>query len=158
MLVFFGLFGLMIWGKSAQTDSLPASENTNATSSLSVVGKSAYDFGVISMKNGKVKHRFTITNPTSKAVMLKTVVTSCMCTKAYVYGGTETKGPFGMLGMGYVPSADEIIKPGESREIEAEFDPNAHGPAGVGPIARAVTLTEESGGIIEFNFKAEVTP
>ncbi|TRZ52891.1 DUF1573 domain-containing protein [bacterium] len=157
--IFFALFGLMVWGQSVQKN-LASGRKTEMRekSSLFVVGTSDHDFGVISMKNGKVSSLFKITNPTDTDVFLKSITTSCMCTSAYLLGGGEKKGPFGMVGMGYVPPADEIIKPGESREIEVIFDPNAHGPAGVGAIARVVTLEEEGGGRIEFNFKAEVTP
>ncbi|MFA5831819.1 MAG: DUF1573 domain-containing protein [Candidatus Paceibacterota bacterium] len=158
-IVFFGLFGLMVWGQSAQKN-LAAEKKieTGGKSMLSVVGASGYDFGTISMKNGKVRYRFKVANSTNKDVMLKSVVTSCMCTSAYILGGAEKKGPFSMSGMGYVPPADELIKAGESREVEVEFDPNAHGPSGVGTIARVITLTDENEGVIEFNFKAEVTP
>jgi hypothetical protein len=158
-IIFFGFFGLLVWGQSAQKNlASDKKTETGGKSALSVMGEQSYDFGTISMKNGKVSYRFKVANATGKDVVLKSVTTSCMCTEAYVVNGTDKKGPFGMPGMGYVPPADELIKTGESREIEAIFDPNAHGPAGVGTIARAVTLTDENGGVIEFNFKAEVTP
>ena len=75
-----------------------------------------------------------------------------------VKGDGSTKGPFGMAGMGYVPPANETIKPGESRIVRVVYDPNAHGPAGVGQIDRFVTLTDSSGGTLQFEIKALVTP
>lgn len=158
-IIFFGLFGLMVWGQSVQKNVVAEKRaETGGKSALSVVDASDHDFGIISMKNGKVSYRFKVDNRTDKDVLLKSVVTSCMCTEAYVLGGAEKKGPFRMPGMGYVPLADELIKAGESREIEAVFDPNAHGPSGVGTISRVITLTDENEGVIEFSFKAEVTP
>ena len=59
---------------------------------------------------------------------------------------------------GAVPRVNEIIKAGESRDIEVVYNPNAHGPAGVGLIERSVFLEDENGKIIEFKFKVNVTP
>ena len=63
-----------------------------------------------------------------------------------------------MPGMGYVPPANELIKAGESRTIRVVYNPNAHGPAGVGRIDRFVTLTDEAGGALQLEIKALVTP
>ena len=46
---------------------------------------------------------------------------------------------------------------GEEATITVVFDPNAHGPAGVGLIQRTVTI-ENDGKPIEFSFKVIVTP
>ena len=53
---------------------------------------------------------------------------------------------------------NETIKAGESRIIRAVYDPNAHGPAGVGPIDRFLILTDSSGSKLELEIKAIVTP
>ena len=63
-----------------------------------------------------------------------------------------------MPGMGFVPPANEVIKAGEIRAIRVVYDPNAHGPAGVGQIDRFVELTDSSGGAIQLEIKALVTP
>jgi len=52
---------------------------------------------------------------------------------------------------------NDTIKAGETREIEVVFDPNAHGPAGVGLIERVVRL-EYGEKTLELNIKAVVTP
>ena len=112
------------------------------------------------MKNGNVMKEFTVTNPTDQDVTVKTVLTSCMCTNAFVVSGDgSVKGPFGMPGHGgAVAPANETIKAGESRTIRVVYDPNAHGPAGVGRIDRFVTLTDDSGVTLEYEIKANVTP
>lgn len=150
-----GIVGLVWWGYSAQ-------KSTGADTSPSGVlttSEKLYDFGTISMKNGNVTKEFMVTNSTDKDVFVSTLVTSCMCTQAFLVkqDGT-TKGPFGMPSMGYVPPVNETIKAGENRTIRVIFDPNAHGSAGVGPIDRFVTLTDKNGKTLQLEIKALVTP
>ena len=111
------------------------------------------------MRNGDVNYDFKVTNPTDTDIFVPSLVTSCMCTSALIVepDGT-TKGPFKMPGMGYVPPANETIKAGESRIIRVVYDPNAHGPAGVGQIDRFAILTDAFGSTLELEIKALVTP
>ena len=157
-LTVIGLAGLAWWGSSTQK---PTGSNASAEAeSVLVASEKLYDFGTISMKNGDVKKDFIVTNPGNKDILISSLVTSCMCTKAFIVKPNgATKGPFGMPAMGnYIPPANETIKPGESRVIRAVYDPNAHGPAGVGPIDRFLILTDSSGSKLELEIKAIVTP
>jgi hypothetical protein len=154
ILVFLVGLGLMWWGSGSQST---ASSGSNAKNALTVSEK-IYDFDTTSMAKGKVDHIFRVTNPTDKDVVLKRIGTSCMCTNAYIASVDGEKGPFGMEGHGYVPPADETIKAGESRDVRVVFDPNAHGPAGVGLIDRFIYLTDASGGTLELEIKTVVTP
>ncbi len=154
-LVVVGIIGLMVWGKSSQNS---VEADTGAISNLTYSEK-LYDFGTISMKNGLVTKDFTVTNNTDKDIVIPSLVTSCMCTKAYfIKPDGSTKGPFGMPSMGFVPSLNETIKVGESRVVQAVYDPNAHGPAGVGPIDRFLIMTDAAGGKLQLEIKAMVTP
>ncbi len=153
--IVLGLIGLVFWSRSNQIVGI--TQNSGAISSLSVSEK-LYDFGTISMKNGLVNHVFKVINSSDNDVYVGKVNTSCMCTRAYIEDASGEKGPFGMEGMGYLPPANEIIKAGESRDIKVVYDPNAHGPAGVGVIDRFVYLTDASGGTLQFEIKAVVTP
>ena len=109
-LIVVGIIGLMIWGKSAQNT---VEADTGAISNLTYSEK-LYDFGTISMKNGLVTKDFTVTNNTDKDIVIPSLVTSCMCTKAYfVKPDGSIKGPFGMPSMGFVPPLNETIKVGE---------------------------------------------
>lgn len=154
--VIIGIVGLMWWGKSIQK---PVAGADTGVKSMLVSSEKVYDFGTISMKNGDVTKEFTVTNSSDKDIFVSSLVTSCMCTKVFMVGLDGTiKGPFGMPGMGYVPSLNETIKVGESRTIRVVYDPNAHGPAGVGKIDRFVTLTDKSGGRLQLEIKAMVTP
>jgi hypothetical protein len=159
-LVFGALFFWGSTGNVATSASVQGVATTTAdTKSALTSAETFYDFGTISMKNGLVNKEFTVTNATTKDIEVPTLVTSCMCTKAYVVEADgSTKGPFGMPAMGYVPPVNELIKAGESRTIRVVYDPNAHGPAGVGNIDRFAILTDAAGGTIRFEIKALVTP
>lgn len=118
-----------------------------------------YDFGMISMKDGKVSKSFKVINSTNEDIKLPSLTTSCMCTAAYfIDSDGNKKGPFGMPGMGFVPKLNSIIKAGASGEVEVVYDPNAHGPAGVGMIDRFVYLEDENNNKLQFEIKANVTP
>jgi len=155
LLIIVGLVILIWWGSLKQK---PQVQNTGEESVLTT-DSNLYDFGTISMKDGDVAKEFIVTNPSDEDIFVSTVVTSCMCTKAFIVKPDgKTKGPFGMTGMGYVPPANETIKAGEDRIIRVVYDPNAHGPAGVGFIDRFVTLADSSGNSLELEIKAVVTP
>ena len=151
------LGGLIWWSKtSSATESLVVS--TNASSFLSAT-ETFYDFGTISMKNGDVSRVFKVTNQTDTDIMVATLNTSCMCTSAsIVRSDGSINGPFGMPGMGSVPPANELIKVGESRDIKIVYNPNAHGPAGVGAIDRFVYLKDAQDRTLQLEIKAVVTP
>lgn len=156
-IIVLGLIGLMFWGWNNQTAESSKLENGGESSLFAP--EILYDFGTISMANGKVKKVFKITNPTNRDVLISSIVTSCMCTTAYIQNADGEKGPFGMPGHGGpVAKADEVVRAGESLNIKVVYDPNAHGPAGVGLIDRFIDLTEANGGTMRFEIKATVTP
>ena len=159
LIVFVGLF---IWGyagKGGTTGSVQGADGTTNAASILIALETLYDFGTISMKNGNVTKEFVVTNPTDTDISVSTLVTSCMCTSAFIVSPQGSiKGPFRMPGMGYVPPANELIKAGDSRTVRVVYDPNAHGPAGVGEINRLVILTDSSGGTLQLEIKALVTP
>ncbi|MEK7547078.1 MAG: DUF1573 domain-containing protein [Patescibacteria group bacterium] len=157
-----GLLGLMWWGAQ---NSINSSANTihplqqqSGTETALIALEKLYDFGTISMAKGNVSHTFAVTNPTDKDIIVSDLVTSCMCTAAYIVEGNSKIGPFGMVGMGYLPKANMLIKAGETRSVDVVYDPNAHGPAGVGFVDRFVNLTDANGGTLQLEIKAVVTP
>lgn len=117
-----------------------------------------YDFGSVSMKNGKVPHAFKLKNNGNLPVVISKLYTSCMCTSASLVTNRGEVGPFGMQGHGFIPTIDRVIEPGEEFTVNAVFDPTAHGPAGVGKIERVVFLENENGGTFQLGFSAIVTP
>ncbi|HIH51951.1 MAG TPA: DUF1573 domain-containing protein [Nanoarchaeota archaeon] len=151
--------GLAYFGKVAQKATPIASGTEKVGNGSLSADEKFYDFGSISMKNGKVSRLFKVSNLTDEDVFLERVTTSCMCTVAYVINGEDKKGPFGMAGHGgAVLKVNDTIKAGETREIEVVFDPNAHGPAGVGLIDRIITLADKNGEELNLEIKAVVTP
>ena len=158
-IIFIGLF---IWGGIGNRETGTSTQRTSTSTAFAsglTASETFYDFGTISMKNGNVMKEFTVTNTTDQDINVLTVLTSCMCTTAFVVEPSGSiKGPFRMPGMGYVPPANERIASGESRVIRVVYDPNAHGPAGVGKINRTVTLTNAAGAVLELEIQALVTP
>ena len=129
------------------------------TENVLLANEVLYDFGVISMKNGDVSKTFKVVNSADEDITLPSLTTSCMCTSAFFIGSDGNKsGPFGMPGMGFVPKLNKIIKAGESADVEVVYNPNAHGPAGVGIIDRFVYLESSTGEKLQFEIKANVTP
>lgn len=154
--IFLALFFVLASNLSGKPST--AAKDGNSASVITATEK-LFDFGTISMSKGDVSHIFKVSNPTSQDVKIAKLGTSCMCTSAFIVNKDGSKrGPFGMPGMGFVPPADEVIKAGDSLEVEAVYNPNAHGPAGVGPVDRFVILTEESGATLQLEIKAKVTP
>lgn len=129
----------------------------HASQALSASEKQ-YDFGSISMKNGLVEHTYAVTNTSAAPVTIKKVYTSCMCTTARITLDGKEYGPFGMPGHAAVPQVNQVLAAGATASIVAIFDPNAHGPAGVGPIQRSVIIEDADAGTLELTFSASVTP
>lgn len=162
ILIVIILLGLFVWGYSTNSGT-PASvqgiQTNNNQETLLTAEEILYDFGSISMKDGNVSKDFIVKNNTEVDIFVSKVVTSCMCTNAYIVKPDgSVKGPFGMVGHGAGYPADENIKPGESRIIRVVYDPNAHGPAGVGPIDRFISLTDDSDNELQLEIKAVVRP
>lgn len=155
ILVIVAVLGFMVWGYSRMAG--PTQAQLSEPGSLTA-SETIYDFGTISMANGKVDHMFQITNPTSEDITISNLQTSCMCTTAYIVNGSLKEGPFGMPGMGGMTVADSVIPAHGTEAIDVVFDPAAHGPAGIGDIDRFIDATQKNGGTLQLEIKAVVTP
>jgi len=120
--------------------------------------ESAFDFGSISMAAGKVTHRFWFRNESGSKVLIRRIYTSCMCTAATLVKGMKIINTYGMPGHGPLPAVNESLKPGEAAYVDVVFDPAAHGPAGLGPTQRVVTIESDAGQPVELHFVANVRP
>lgn len=162
VIVFIFIIGLIWLGKPAQNQSSisdAASKSRTDQGQLSA-GNSDYDFGPISMAKGKVSHTYKIVNPSVQPATISKIYTSCMCTVAsFTTQDGQKFGPFGMPGHGG-PSGkiNATLNPGQEAELEAVYDPAAHGPAGVGAIDRAIYVETATGQKLELKFTAVVTP
>ncbi len=140
-------------GENVKSKNVSSNQTSQLTTDLSF-----YDFGTISMKNGKVTKSFKLYNNQNSPVLVTKVYTSCMCTDALLKIDTNSYGPYGMLAHGVVPSVNQEIKPNQESSIDVTFDPNAHGPAGVGVIEREVSIEQAGSGKLILNIKANVIP
>lgn len=139
----------------------PSAQSQTGTVSNSVLTapELSYDFGDISMAEGRVTKVFRVSNTTASAITARKLFTSCMCTSATLIVDERRVGPFGMEGHGGpIPTINEEIPSGGGAVVEVTFDPAAHGPAGVGPIARSVFLETADGKKLVFGIKAQVRP
>jgi hypothetical protein len=152
IIVFWGL----IWLSRSSSNIQQA--NLGYTTGKLLADDSVFNFGEISMASGKVSHLFKIKNAGSEPVVITKLYTSCMCTTAELVIGSKRFGPFGMPGHGFSPRIGQSIGAGESAEILVVFDPAAHGPAGIGPVNRAVYIEEKSGAKLQLGISAVVTP
>lgn len=165
--VFYGLaiaiFAVIIaWSIVSKSDST-ADKNTSQNSPMGILTaqETNFNFGTISMKNGKVSHKFELKNESSEPVTIEKAQTSCMCTTAVVTSSSgQELGSFGMPGHGSGSSKTNIkVDPNDTIIVEAVFDPATHGPSGTGLAERTVYIETNSQKTakIELNFKAVVT-
>lgn len=95
------------------------------------------DWGQIKMSEGDVLKTFTIKNSGTGVLKLTNIKTSCHCTKAQiVIDGTSSP----LFGMNDVSSWVGEVQTGKEAQLMVIFDPNYHGPTGVGPIERLVSV------------------
>lgn len=152
----FILGALLIYAQPNERNS--ADVSTSQTGTALSVDKLIHDFGTISMKNGNVKTTFKIKNTGDSEITLNKMYTSCMCTQAILKINGVSEGPFGMPGHEFLKTFNHKLQPNEEAEIEVEFDPNAHGPSGVGRIDRTITVEESSRKSLTVTIRANVTP
>ncbi|MBI2514837.1 DUF1573 domain-containing protein [Candidatus Wolfebacteria bacterium] len=150
----FAVIAGLIW----LSRTAPPKKSSATSRGLLEASETFFNFGEISMAQGKVSRNFPIKNSGSESIELNTLYTSCMCTTASFIKAGSRFGPFGMPGHGFVPPLNQSLTPGEEAGVEVVFDPAAHGPAGVGPIERVVYLENNAGRPLELKFRAVVTP
>lgn len=149
----------LVWLSKTENGNKTANLNSTTGGVNSIVGEeTSFNFGEMSMANGKVSHAFKMKNTGAESVNLAKLYTSCMCTVAEFITANGSKGPFGMPGHGFVPSLNQVVEPGQDFEIKVTFDPAAHGPAGVGPVNRVVYLEQKDGSKIQLYIVGMVKP
>lgn len=142
---------LLLSGGSSTQATITSSQNAKAT-----IGQKTYDWGQINMKNGNVSKIFAIKNTGTDILKLTKVKTSCHCTKAQVTINGKSS-PF--FGMNTVSSWIGEVPPGQEAQLEVIFDPAYHGPNGIGPITRYVSVNtnDPNNSTLEFTLTANVT-
>ena len=133
----------------------PVSENEKG---FLTAEEMTFDFGMVPMYGGKVKHNFTLKNKRQGPLKNSKIYTSCMCTEAMLINGQSKKGPFGMPGHGgLITFANQEIAAGESATMEVEVDPAAHGPQGTGPAKKVVYIEMDDSQKIQLMMDINVT-
>jgi len=98
-----------------------------------------HDWGDISIEGGVVTNSYPFKNSGDSDLIIKTIVTSCMCTSAEVQLADGSVSP--TFGMHDGTEWDYAIAPGEAFDVNVMFDPMFHGPDGVGAISRSIIIT-----------------
>lgn len=101
-----------------------------------------YDWKDINIEGGNVTRNFKFKNGGDKDLIIKSGLTSCMCTDVVITLADGSKSP--AFGMHQAIPWGGTIKPGEEFEALVTFDPMAHGPDAVGPITRSIYLNTSS--------------
>ncbi len=155
------VFGGMVWLTNSGSSRNGTGDGASQSTGNLVAKETSYDFGTISMQNGKVTRSFEVKNDSAEPIRITKVYTSCMCTQALIKSAAGRQfGPFGMPGHGgALLSANIEVAPGETLTLDVIFDPAAHGPSGVGLARRNVYVETNStkSPKLEFEFQAMVT-
>ena len=153
-----GIIGLAIFVSGfSSTTTTKATVSKTAGAKISV-DHSSKKVGNIPYGGGNLIHVFPIKNAGTKDLEIANIATSCMCTKAYLKQGDNKSEGFGMKGMSSPSNWKGIIKPGETAEIIADFDPTYHGTQGTGPVSRMVSFetNDPDNPYVEVSFEGEV--
>lgn len=120
--------------------------------------ETSFDFKDIPYSGGNAVHEFKIKNAGDKELKIANIYTSCACSKGYFKSAKGESPKFGMKGMSPPSDWTGILNPGEEGQVVAEFDPTYHGPQGVGPISRIVSIetNDPDHPYIEFSFQGVV--
>ncbi|MBI2046038.1 MAG: DUF1573 domain-containing protein [Parcubacteria group bacterium] len=151
---------IMLSNVSEKIDKNNSQETELYSASVFSSEENSFDFKTISMKDGEVAHDFQIENTGTEPITIKKIYTSCMCTNAFIIDGDgNTYGGFGMPGHSGSGTANIQINAGDNAIVRAVFDPNAHGPSGVGLAARSIYVETNSSRLpkLELSFRAMVT-
>jgi hypothetical protein len=122
-----------IWLGSSSAPQISASQNAKAYT----ISPTSADWGQIPMYKGNVTKVFSLKNTGTDTLKLFNIKTSCHCTKAHVNVGSDESPDFGMDS--YSSWVGEV-PPGKEAKLSVIFDPAYHGPSGVGPINRFVSV------------------
>ena len=126
--------GGVVWLAVSMSSVAEVQTSANAKA---IVSSYMHDWGDIKMDEGKVRANFEVKNEGTEDLKLYNVASSCTCTMAKIIMGDITSPIFGMH-----TKSDfvMVIPPGQTAQVQAEFNPAFHGPTGVGTITRNVTV------------------
>jgi len=141
---------VLLAGKMSSSAKVEASSDAQAE-----VGPMSYDWGKIGINNGQAEAVFEIKSNGSQPLKLFNIVTSCACTTAQTI--VEGKGS-PLFDMHSQSTYVTEIPPGSTAQLKVVFDPLFHGPNGLGPITRQITVAtnDANNPKLEFSLSADV--
>jgi len=142
------LLGGGVFFLSSTTTSVPAvvaSDNVKAET----LDPTSFDWGNIPYDGEKATKTFIVKNKGTESLKLYNIKTSCHCTKAYMTINGIDSASFGMSG---VSNWVGKVAPGKEAKLTVVFDQTYHGPSGVGPITRFVSLDTNDRGIPKITY------
>lgn len=142
--------GVFVLSSTTSTNQITASQNARVS-----VDEKTFDWGNIPYSGGNAVKTFTIKNTGTDTLKLTNIKTSCTCTKAQIVVDGKSSPYFSMHSTsGWV---GEVL-PGRQAQLTVIFDPAFHGPTGVGPMERLISLqtNDPSNQNLEFSLKGVV--
>lgn len=158
LIITLGIIGIAIFISESSTSDTKATISKTQGAKISV-NHNFKTVGDIGYSKGILYHSFPIKNIGTNNLEIANMTTSCMCTKVFLKTGGKDGPEFGMKGMSAPSGWIGILKPGESGEIVAAFDPAYHGPQGIGPVSRIVSFetSDVDNPYVELSFEGTVT-
>lgn len=148
VLIFGG--GIYFLSTTSTTANVTPAQNAKAE-----IPEKTFDWGNIPYGGGNALKSFTIKNSGTDTLKLTGIKTSCTCTKAQVIVDGKSSPYFSMH-----PTSSWVgeVPPGKEAELKVIFDPAFHGPTGVGPMERLISVdtNDVSNPKIEFILKGVV--
>lgn len=142
--------GVFVLSATSSQPKITVSQNARVE-----VSEKTFDWGNIPYGGGNVSKTFTIKNTGSDPLKLTNIKTSCTCTKAQIAIDGKVSPYFSMHStLSWVGE----VAVGKSAELTVIFDPAFHGPTGVGPIERFISLetNDVQNPKLEFSLKGVV--
>lgn len=144
LVIIFG--GVFLFGStSTSAPQVKASSDAIAYT----IEPTSFDWGTIQYSGEKATKTFTIKNNGKDTLKLYNVKTSCHCTNAYVTINGKESPRFGMSG---VSSWVGEVAPKKEAKLTVIFDQSFHGPQGVGPVNRFVSVETNDKGTAKLTF------
>ncbi len=158
IIIGFVIFTLLILGGGIYILSTTTSSPVAVTASQKAkvqVDQKFFDWGNIPINGGNAIKTFSIKNSGTDILKITGVKTSCTCTKAQIIIDGKTSPYFSMHATsGWVGE----VAPGKEAQLKVIFDPAFHGPTGVGPMERLISMqtNDAQNPNLEFSLKGVV--
>ena len=146
------LVGLLVWSGSKDVFGQLIDVN-DPNRPIATADSTQFDFGDMSVSEVK-SHTFQIKNTGLSDLTLARVTTSCDCTYAYITIGQRRSPQQTMHGS---QGWSDVIKPGESADLEVVYEPALMPVSGLVKRTVSVTTTDPVAPTLTFTIEANVS-